>query len=164
MARQVVAVAALGLMLAACGVTQEKAFSKADNDQIRQRIQELVAAVNAKDAAKAAAFYANTATFMPPNTATVHGRDSVQLYYQTLIEAGTTDLSMEPKDIGGVVPAAGQGLAYSNGTYSMAVKTTSGEQRDRGKYLLVLRNTGGQWRCEYSIWNSDLPKTQAGDE
>ena len=165
MGRPIVAVAALGLLIAACGGATQRAFSKADNDQIRQRTQDLVAAVNARDAVKAADFYASTATFMPPNTATVHGRDSVQLYYQTIIEGGPTELAMEPKEIGGVVPLAGPGLAYSSGTYSMTVKTAAGEpQRDRGKYLLVMRNTGGLWRCEYSMWNSDLPKSAGGDE
>jgi ketosteroid isomerase-like protein len=145
-------------MLAACGGAQERKFSKADNDQIRQRTLDLVAAVNAKDVVKAADFYGGTATFMPPNAATVHGRDSVQLYYQTIIDGGTTELTMEPKDIAGVMPTAGPGLAYANGTYSMKVTTKSGaEQKDRGKYLFVMRNTGGQWRCEYGIWNSDLP-------
>jgi ketosteroid isomerase-like protein len=165
MTRRTLAVAALGLMLAACGGAQERKFSKADSDQIRQRTRDLVAAVNARDVVKAADFYAATATFMPPNAATVHGRDSVQLYYQTVVDAGTTELTMEPRDVGGVVPAAGPGLAYMNGTYSMIVRSQSGaEQRDRGKYLLVMRNTGGQWRCEYSMWNSDLPKTLGSDQ
>jgi hypothetical protein len=29
--------------------------------------------------------------------------------------------------------------------------------RDRGKYVLVLRNTAGTWRTEKTIWSSDLP-------
>jgi len=160
MTRRTFAVAALGLMLVACGGTQEKKFSKADGDSIRQRTQGLVAALNAKNASKAAEFYAATATFMPPNEATVHGRDSVQLYYQTLVDAGVADVTMSPRDVGGEWP-----VAYSDGTYSMTLKGSGGGQRrDRGKYLLVLRNTGGQWRCEYSMWNSDLPPAEAGDQ
>ncbi len=162
MRRRVLAAAALGLMLAGCGGAKEKQFTKADADEIRQRTQELVSAVNAKDLAKAAEFYAGTATFMPPNAATLHGRDSVRLYYQSMMES-TTQFTMEPRDVGGVVPAAGPGLAYANGTYSMTAKSGAGETRDRGKYLLVMRNNGGQWRCEYGMWNSDLPKEQAGD-
>jgi uncharacterized protein (TIGR02246 family) len=151
-------VAALGLMLAACGGGQEKKFSKADSDQIKQRTHEMAAALNARDAAKAAEFYAATATFMPPNEATIHGRDSVQAYYETMVEAGVSDFTMDPKEVGGEWQ-----VAFANGTYSMTMKSKSGAQRrDRGKYLVVLRNTGGQWRCEYSIWNSDLP--QAGDQ
>ncbi len=158
--RQVVAAAALGLALVACGGIQEKKFSKADSDAIRQRTRELASALNAKDAARAAEFYGATATFMPPNEATVHGRDSVKLYYQTLVDAGVADVILEPKEVGGEGP-----VAYADGTYSMTVKARDGGQRrDRGKYLAVLRNTGGQWRCEYSMWNSDLPQAQAGDQ
>jgi uncharacterized protein (TIGR02246 family) len=160
MTRRTIAVAALGLMLVACGGVQDKKFSKADSDSIKRRTQELVAALNAKDAGKAAQFYGATATFMPPHEATVHGRDSVQLYYQTLVEAGVADVTMEPKDVGGEGP-----VAYADGTYSMTLKgKNGGQRRDRGKYLFVLRNTGGQWRCEYSIWNSDLPQAEVGDQ
>lgn len=159
MTGRIVAVAALALMAAGCGGPQERAFTKADNDHIRQRTQELVAALNAKDTDKAAEFYAATATVMPPNEATIHGRDSVKLYFQTLVEAGVSDVLMEPKDVGG----EGQ-VAYANGTYAMTLKPKAGgEHRDRGKYLLILRNTGGQWRCEYSMWNSDLPPAGTGD-
>lgn len=154
-----VAVAALGLMLAACGGTQEKKFTKADTDQIKQRTQEMVAALNAKDAGKAAEFYAASATFMPPNEATIHGRDSVKGYYQTLVDSGAADLVMEQKAFGGE-----GNVAFVNGTYTVTLKGKSGAPfRDRGKYLFVFGNTGGQWRCEYSIWNSDLPQAEQGD-
>jgi uncharacterized protein (TIGR02246 family) len=154
-----VAVAALGLMLAACGGAQAKKFTKADTEQIRQRTQEMVAALNAKDAGKAAEFYAASATFMPPNEATIHGRDSVKGYYQGLLDSGAADLTMEQKAFGGE-----GAVAFVNGTYSVTLMGKSGNTyRDRGKYLFVLGNNGGQWRCEYSIWNSDLPQTEQGD-
>ena len=70
--RRTVAVAALGLTLVACGGTQEKKFSKADSDSIKQRTQELAAALNAKDTNKAAEFYGAATTFMPPHEATMH--------------------------------------------------------------------------------------------
>ncbi len=165
MTRRTLAVAALGLMLTACGGAQEKAFTRADRQAIEQRTQELAAAINARDLVKAGDFYGSTATFMPPNAATLHGRDSVQAYYQTILDSGTAEFTMEAKDVSGAVPATGPGLAYANGTYSIVVKTKSGaEQRDRGKFLFLLRNTGGTWRCEYGMWNSDLPRNQGGDE
>ncbi len=152
-------VAALGLMLVACGGAQEKIFTKTDRDHIKARTQDLATALNARDANRAAQFYAATATFMPPHEATVHGRDSVKLYYQALVDDGISDVTLQPKDVGGE-----GAFAYADGTYSMKLKDRSGaDRRDRGKYLFVLRNTGGQWRCEYSMWNSDLPEQEAGD-
>lgn len=152
MTRRIVATVALALFVAACGGAQERKFEKSDNDAIRQRTEGFVAAFNAKDPAKAAEFFAGTATFMPPNEATVHGRDSIELFYKTMFEAGAADLQMEPKDVGGVWP-----LAYANGNFSMTSKKAGQDVKERGKYLLVMRNTGGQWRCEYCAWNSDLP-------
>jgi hypothetical protein len=38
------------------------------------------------------------------------------------------------------------------------VKDSKGQpEHDRGKYLFILRNMGGTWRYEFSMWNSDLP-------
>ncbi len=156
-----VATAALGLTLVACGGTQDSRLTKADTDSMRQQTLDLAAALNAKDAGKAAEFYAATATFMPPNEATVHGRDSVKAFYQTLVDAGLSEVTMDQKEIGGEGP-----VAFAHGTYSMTVKGQANARHDRGKYLVVFRrNQAGQWRCEYSMWNSDLPQAgEAGDQ
>ena len=153
------AAAALGLALAACGGTQETRLTKADTESMKRQTLDLAAALNAKDATRAAEFYAATTTFMPPNEATVHGRDSVKAYYQTLVEAGVSDVTMDQREIGGEGP-----VAFAQGTYSMTVNGASAPRHDRGKYLVVFRrNQAGQWRCEYSMWNSDLPQGAAGD-
>ena len=62
-------------------------------------------------------------------------------------------LTLESRDVAGHGP-----IAYENGSYTMVVRDAAGESRDRGKYLFVLRKGNGQWRYEYAIWNSDLPK------
>ena len=46
-------------------------------------------------------------------------------------------------------------IHYTTGNYSITYN--DGASRDRGKYLLVLRNTAGNWRVEKTIWSSDLP-------
>jgi len=33
-------------------------------------------------------------------------------------------------------------------------------EHDRGKYLFILRSMGGNWRYEFSMWNSDLPAAE----
>ncbi len=55
---------------------------------------------------------------------------------------------MEPEDVAGHGP-----LAYQSGTYTL----TGAAARDRGKYLIVMRNMAGNWRMEYTAWSSDLP-------
>jgi hypothetical protein len=46
----------------------------------------------------------------------------------------------------------------------MDLKNAKGQpEHDRGKYLFILRSMGGNWRYEYSMWNSDLPTEQMAD-
>jgi ketosteroid isomerase-like protein len=115
---------------------------------------ELAAAFNAKEVEKVLGFYAENSVFMPPNAPLLRGRDPLKSFYTDMIAKGATDLRLEPDEVSGHGP-----IAYESGTYS--VTYGDGSSRDRGKYLLVLRNMAGTWRTEKTIWSSDLPPSPA---
>ncbi len=156
--KRLVTVLALAIVIPACSAPTQDEFGPEDMNAIKQRTQEYAAAFNAKDVAKVMSFHPGSAVFMPPNTGTLRGTESIQGFYKTLIEGGVTDLTMDPKDIGG----EGK-LAYQSGTFRLVTRPPGGgpETRDRGKYLFVLRNFAGQWKIEYTIWSSDLPPATA---
>ena len=154
--RYAVTIAALALTVAvsACATgAREQGFTRADQDAIRKNAEDLAAAFNAKEVDKVLEFYAENSVFMPPNAPLLRGRDPLKSFYDGMIEQGATDLRLEPDEVSGHGP-----IAYESGTYS--VSYAKGDQRDRGKYLLVLRNMGGTWRTEKTIWSSDLPPAQ----
>jgi ketosteroid isomerase-like protein len=140
--------------LAACSGPKPQEFGRAEVNAITKQVQDFVAAYNAKDVDKTAAVFSGSAVLMPPNGATLHGIDSIKAYYRNRFVEGGTDLVIEPKEINGVGT-----LAFMTATYRYKNRPESGlESRDRGKFLWILRNMGGgQWRCEYHVWNSDLP-------
>ncbi len=144
----------LALGVASCSGPQVKEFGREDAAQIRQVVQDFVAAYNAKDAAKLATFYSGSAILEPANSSTVRGPESVVGYYERRFSIdGATNLQIEPREV------AGQGtLAYMNGTFSLNLRPEGKpEGHDRGKILFILQNLAKAWKIEISIWNSDLP-------
>ena len=49
--------------------------------------------------------------------------------------------------------------AYDVGTYTQRLSTRDGVVDDTGKYIVVLKRTGGDWKIAYAIHNSDRPST-----
>ena len=143
---------AVALGLGACGGGPvEQGFSRADSDAIRKSTADLATHINAKNIEAILALYADNSVFMPPNAPLLRGREPLKSFYTDLVSK-VTDMKLEPVDVAGHGP-----IGYESGTYTMNLGST----RDRGKYLMVLRNTGGKWRMEYTSWSSDLPKPAA---
>jgi uncharacterized protein (TIGR02246 family) len=148
-------VAALALVASACGTPKQEEFTTQDAAVIRQRTDAYVKAFNAKQIPQVMDLYAENATFMPPNRPVLRGRDAIRNFYDELInQTGATNLNLDVSEVVGHGP-----LAYQAGSYEIEYKPTTGvaaRDRDRGKYLFVLRELGGTWRYEYTVWNSDL--------
>jgi uncharacterized protein (TIGR02246 family) len=139
--------------IAACSPPAQREFGKPDIDSITKLIQELTTAYNAKDAKRVVTLFSGGAVLMPPNASTVRGTESVEAYFVSRFAQGASDLMIEPRDISGSGP-----LAYASGDYSLKLAPPEGpEQRDRGKFLWILRDFSGKWLLEYLIFSSDFP-------
>jgi uncharacterized protein (TIGR02246 family) len=146
---------AIALIASACGGAKQDEFTTQDSAAIRQKTEEFVKAFNDKQTPQIIDMYAENATFMPPNRPVLRGRDAIKNFYDELInQTGGTNLRLDVSEVVGHGP-----LAYQAGTYEIEYKPTTGvaaRDRDRGKYLFVLRNLNNTWRYEYTVWNSDL--------
>lgn len=138
----------VGLAAAACGGPVEPAFGRPDSEAIRKATADLTAGINEKNVDRILELYTENSVFMPPNAPLLRGREPLKGFYTDLVSR-VSDLKMEPADVAGHGP-----IAYQSGSYTMNVGTA----RDRGKYLMVFRNMGGNWKMEYTSWSSDLPK------
>ena len=144
------AVFALSVGVSACSGSKEQAFGTPDAQAIRQATTTLETAFNAKEVDKILPLYTDNSVFMPPNKPLLRGRGPLKGFYEGLLNGGSTDLKLTPEDVAGHGP-----LAYESGSYSMM----NGSTHDRGKFLFVFRNMGGNWKIEYTSWSSDLPAT-----
>ena len=64
------------------------------------------------------------------------------------------DLTFAPEQI--VVSASGD-MALDRGTYRLAVAPGGTPQTDTGKYVVVWRKIGNEWKAAADIFNSDGP-------
>jgi uncharacterized protein (TIGR02246 family) len=102
--------------------------------------------------------YARDAILLPPGSAPITGRDSIQAYYA---------IGMAADPGGGIttLEAFSDGeYGYERGTYTSA--NAEGEQTDAGKYLAVWKLVDGEWKIYRDTFNSSMmPETgEMGDE
>ena len=143
----------VAVLCAGCSRASGPAFDNEDAARIKQVIERLRTAFNAKDPAKAAELYSTTAAVMPPNRPLMRGRKFVEQYYVARFAEGATNLELQSADI------SGQGtLAYASGDYRLNLVPEKGGQTrlDRGKFLWIFREQNGQWLIEYVSFSSDF--------
>lgn len=105
------------------------------------------------DAAAVAALYASGALLMPPHSEIINSATGIQKFWQGIMDLGTS-ASIETVEI----QDAGD-MAIEIGRYSITL--SNGATADRGKYLVVWKQEGGEWRLFRDIWNSVLPAPPA---
>jgi len=105
-----------------------------------------------------AEFYAADAVLMPPNMATMKGKDAVRAFFATIntIDPRPT-LTLRAQTV------VGSGtVAVETGRWHWAfpagAKLPPGTPAvDSGKYIVRWSQQNGRWVMVHDIWNSDLP-------
>ena len=131
-------------------------LSEGDRDTIRKVVEEgtrtILPPVSDADA-YARLYYAEDARVLPPNHATVTGREAISGLLRSsgsIQEFKLTILAIEGRN----------DLAYVHGAYQMTVTPPGAAEPvgDEGKYLEIWRKQrDGSWKVVLDIFNSDLP-------
>lgn len=132
----------------------EKAASADHEATIRANIDRWLGMVRNRDAAGIAQFYAEDGVLMPPNAPAAVGRAAIEEGWRGMMSAPGVELTFVPEQI---VVASGEDMLLDRGTYRMAFDGPNGRVTDTGKYLVVWRNIGGEWKVAADMFNSDLP-------
>ena len=109
-----------------------------------------------------AEFYAADAVIMPPNMATMKGKDAIKTFFATIN-------TMDPKPtltLRSEHVLANGTLAVETGrwnwTYPAGAKLPPGTPAtDSGKYIVRWAQQNGKWVMVDDIWNSDAPLPMA---
>jgi len=126
----------------------------ADEQAIRGHVDQWLQLVKAKDAAGIAALYTEDGAVMPPNAPISKGRAAIQQTWAALMGTPGFGLTFVPEQI--IVSSSGD-MALDRGTYRLAVAPDGTAQTDTGKYVVVWRKIGSEWKAAADIFNSDLP-------
>ena len=120
---------------------------------IEQMNARFVEAYKAGDAAAIAGFYTETAKMLPPDATEVAGREAIQKLWQSWLDDGLKDLTLESTE----VEASGD-LAYEIGDFSLQVPAENNTMATAtGNYLVVWKRAAeGDWQLHVDTWN-DAP-------
>ncbi|MGI8733913.1 MAG: YybH family protein [Pyrinomonadaceae bacterium] len=118
---------------------------------------QFVEAFNKGDGAAVGSMYTIDARLLPPNSEIVEGRANVQKFWQGAITAGLKLVSLE------AVHVETQGnIAVEVGRYTMTVPGAGGiTTTDKGKYVVVWKREGRNWKLAVDIFNTNLPAATA---
>lgn len=103
------------------------------------------------DPAAVAALYTSDAQLFPPGSEVVTGRGAIEGFWKAVMDMGIAGVRLETSEI--VTPGD---TAIETGRY--VLRGADGAELDNGKYLVVWRQEGGEWRLHRDIWNT----SQAG--
>jgi uncharacterized protein (TIGR02246 family) len=123
-----------------------------------REVRDAIAAADAKfeaafkrgDAAGVAAFYTEGAQLLPPNVDFMIGRQAIQAYWQGAIDAGIKEARIEIVEV----------EAHGDTAIEVSKYTLHGEggvELDAGKFIVIWKREGGQWKLHRDIFNSSKP-------
>jgi uncharacterized protein (TIGR02246 family) len=111
--------------------------------------QQFMAIFKSADPAALTALYSSTGQLLPPHGDIVTGTQAINQFWQGFLAPGIavtfTSLEIETHD------DTGHEVAY------YTVTGEGGKVLDTGKYIVIWKREGGQWRLHRDIWNTNTP-------
>ena len=104
---------------------------------------------NGGDAAGLADLYTENGQLLPPGSDLITGVAAIQTFWQGAMNMGIKTARLE------TVETEGHGdTAIEIGKYILSGETNN--VMDRGKYMVIWKQVGSQWKLHRDIWNSSL--------
>ena len=114
---------------------------------------QFVKAANSGDTARVASLYTEDAVLLAPNAPMMRGRQEIKAFFDGMVEQmGLPELQLNTKQ----VEEHGD-TAWEVGAYTMKLQGVS----DHGKYIVVWKRQGDDWKLAADIWNTDSPPPSA---
>jgi len=132
----------------------------ADEAALKNLDAEWSKAAGAKDVEKTASYYSDDVLVLPPNMASIQGKQGARAMWQGMFSVPGFGGGWK---VSKVEVARSGDLAYLTGTYELSETDPSGKpSTDKGKYLEVWKKQpDGNWKCVIDMFNSDLPSMTA---
>lgn len=108
----------------------------------------------AKGATTMGSLYTSDAELMPPGSETVTGNAAIGTFWKGAFDSGVKRAKLETLEAtqgGDQVTEVGHYTLYGAGDVQM----------DAGKYVVVWKKEGGNWKLHRDIWNTSAPAAMA---
>ena len=105
------------------------------------------------DAAGIAALYTENGQFLPPNSDFVTGKQAIQATFQAFMDMGIKAIKLEAIEVEGYGDTASEVGRYT-------LQDQSGQVLDQGKFIVIWKQEGGQWKLHRDIINSSMPASK----
>jgi ketosteroid isomerase-like protein len=102
------------------------------------------------DAAALSALYAKDGAVMPAGSEPVRGTQAIQKFWQSAISSGVAGVEVKTVEVYG-----GGKTATEVGEYALLDK--AGKALDRGKYIVIWKQEGGDWKLLRDMFSSNQP-------
>ena len=123
-------------------------------DSIAAGNEKFMQTYNSGDAVGLADLYTENGQLLPTGSDFVTGKAAIQAFWQGAMDMGIKTVKLE------TVESEGHGdIVIDIGKYTLSGE--EGNIMDRGKYIVILKQEGGQWKLHRDIWTSSL--TPQGD-
>lgn len=159
--KSVLMLAASAALLSGCKYAERKdaavavqVNTAAEVQAIRGNIDRWLQLIRAKDAANIAQFYTSDGALMAPGMPIAKGHESIQKMWADMMATPGFDLTFATEQID--FSKSGD-MALDRGSYRFAATPAAGPVTETGKYVVVWRKVGGEWKAAADIFNSDKP-------
>jgi uncharacterized protein (TIGR02246 family) len=112
-------------------------------------VEGFMTAFRRQDAAAIAALYSRNGALLPPGGEFTEGAAGIERFWKGAFEAGIAEAELETVEL----EVTGD-VVWERGRYTL--KTRTGDVADRGKYIVIWKQEGEQWKLHRDIWNSNI--------
>jgi uncharacterized protein (TIGR02246 family) len=136
-------------MMVGCFLISAGTVAAQDKATIEKLNDAWTAAFNKGDATALAAMYTEDAFVLPPGAEMVKGRTAIEAFWRQAVQQ-LGDAKLTAIDVLPLGPDAAREI----GTVSLRTKSQP-TQQVVGKYAVVWRKMGGDWKLATDIWNTN---------
>jgi uncharacterized protein (TIGR02246 family) len=119
-------------------------------DAIAAANESFMAAFKRGDAAGLAALYTENGQVLAPNIDLLTGKEAIQAFWQALFDMGIKGIKLKVVEVENHGDTAIEVSKYT-------VHGEEGQELDKGKYIVIWKQKGGQWKLHRDIYNSSMP-------
>lgn len=119
------------------------------NDKIKTANRKFMETFGRGDAEGMGRLYTKNGQLLPANSDIITGTEGIQAFWQAVMNMGIKTANLDTVEL-----EEHGDTAIEVGRYTLG--GDGGQVLDQGKYVVIWKNDGGQWKLHRDIWNTSM--------